>query len=69
MKWISRWFVKSHSSDREYTVALAEDGETWGCSCPAWRFRRMECKHIKEVQLQTANVRIDDFFTEGEFAL
>jgi len=69
MKWVSRWYVKSHSSDREYVVSLADDGETWGCSCPHWKFRRAECKHIREVKAEAANVRSDDFFTEMEFAL
>ena len=55
MRWIERWYVDSHSSDKEYTVSIAEDGETWGCSCPAWKFQRHRirdgiCKHIREVQ-------------------
>lgn len=55
MKWVERWYVASHSSDKEYTVSIAEDGETWGCSCPAWKFQRHRirdgiCKHIREVQ-------------------
>ncbi len=56
MKWIDRWYVKSHTNyDKEYTVSRAEDEETWGCSCPAWKFQRHRirdgiCKHIREVQ-------------------
>ena len=71
MKWVSRWYVKSHSSNREYTVSLADDGETWGCSCPHWtrNVPRPLCKHIREVQLDSNNIRLDEFFTEQEFAL
>jgi hypothetical protein len=69
MKWVSRWYVKSSSSNREYTVSLADDEKTWGCSCPHWKFRRAICKHIKEVQREATNVRIDEFFTELEFSL
>ena len=69
MKWVSRWFVKSQTTDREYTVSLADDGETWGCSCPHWKFRRAKCKHIQEVQAEADNVRLDEFFGEVEFAL
>lgn len=54
-RWVDRWYVKSHSSDMEYTVSRAEDGYTWGCGCPAWKFQRHKlrdgiCKHIREVQ-------------------
>ena len=48
-KWIKKWKVKSDSSDREYTVSISENG-TWGCSCPVWKFRRQECKHIELVK-------------------
>ncbi len=79
LKWVDRWYVKSHSSDREYTVSLANDGETWGCSCPHWtrNYPRPTCKHIREVwEMQAAegvnpvdNVRYDEFFKEEEFSL
>ena len=72
MKWIHRWYVKSHSNpNREYTVSLAEDEVTWGCSCPHWinNVPRPTCKHIREVQQETVNVRVDEFFTEEEFTI
>lgn len=70
MNWVSRWYVKSYSNpNKEYTVSLADDMETWGCSCPHWKFRRAICKHIREVQNQTDNVRVDEFFAKEEFAL
>lgn len=55
-KWVDRWYVNSHTdAEKEYVVSRADDGETWGCSCPAWVFRRARlrdgiCKHIREVQ-------------------
>ena len=55
-RWVERWNVRSHTNpDKEYVVSLAEDGETWGCSCPAWKFQRHRirdgiCKHIRQLQ-------------------
>jgi hypothetical protein len=80
LKWVDRWYVTSHSNaNREYTVSRANDGETWGCSCPHWtrNFPRPTCKHIREVWESLAedgvnpinNVRFDEFFTEEEFKL
>lgn len=75
MKWVSRWYVSSHSNpNKEYTVSLADDLETWGCSCPHWtrNVPRPICKHIREVQNGNGwgkNVRIDEFFTEEEFKI
>lgn len=50
MKWVKKWKVKSESSNREYVVSLSDE-DTWGCSCPAWKFNRIECKHIIRVKL------------------
>jgi len=51
-RWIEKYKVCSRSSRRPlqvYTVSLAKDG-TWGCSCPSWRFRREQCKHIEDMR-------------------
>lgn len=75
LKWVERWYVLSHSSDKRYTVSLANDGETWGCSCPHWtrNYPRPICKHIREVQAMNGetpnNIQYDEFFTEEEFKL
>jgi hypothetical protein len=45
--WVHRWFVNTHAG-KQYTVAMREDG-SFGCSCPAWKFRREECKHIQKI--------------------
>lgn len=56
MKWVDRWYVPSNSNpDKEYTVSLADDGETWGCGCKAWTLNRHRirdgiCSHIRKVQ-------------------
>lgn len=47
--WIKQWSVQG-SGGNVYTVVLVEDGVTWACSCPAFKFRRGECKHIKAVK-------------------
>ena len=47
-QWVKRWKVLSESSDSVYTVALHKEGH-YGCSCPHWKFRRKECKHIRQV--------------------
>lgn len=50
MKWIKKWNVESESGNGNYVVSLS-DQNIWGCSCPAWKFRRQECKHIMRVKL------------------
>ena len=48
-KWVKKWKVESNSSDRVYIVSLSDQG-IYGCSCPAWKFRRQECSHIQFVR-------------------
>lgn len=50
MKWIKKWNIKSESGNGSYVVSLSNEN-TWGCSCPVWKFRRQECKHIIRVRL------------------
>ena len=78
MKWVDRWYVRSHSNpDIKYTVSRADDGKTWGCSCPHWtrHVPRPTCKHIKEVWRdmfgfeRLPTVEKDEFFTEEDFTL
>jgi hypothetical protein len=45
-KWVERWEVPNSNGDKNYVVAVSEDW-IWGCSCPQWKFRRIECKHIQ----------------------
>jgi hypothetical protein len=48
MAWITRWLVRSRTTNKIYTVAMKEDG-SWGCDCPAWKFAKApkpDCKHI-----------------------
>ena len=47
-EWVKRWKIRGSNSDF-YTVAVDKDGN-WGCSCPVWKFRRQECKHIVSVK-------------------
>ena len=48
-RWTEHWQVQSESNtSRYYTVSRAEDG-TFGCDCPAWKFKRIQCKHIRGV--------------------
>ena len=44
--------VVSSSGDGFYTVSVT--GSQWSCSCPHNTFRKVECKHIKEVR--TVNI-------------
>ncbi len=44
------WRVPSQSEPGvEYTVTLSDDG-SWSCTCPHFRYRRAECKHILSVR-------------------
>ena len=48
--YIAQWDVESHTTPgKHYTVSLKHD-HTWQCSCPQWKFRRKECKHIIEIK-------------------
>lgn len=47
MKWVRRYHVRGSHGD-EYIVGLSDEN-TWGCSCPRWKFAKApkaECKHI-----------------------
>ena len=44
--------VASSSGDRFYSVSLT--GSQWSCSCHHNTFRKVECKHIKEVRAVNA---------------
>lgn len=48
-EWVERHEVASSDLERMYTVSRHRDGH-WGCSCPVWKFKRQECKHIDEVR-------------------
>lgn len=43
-KWKKQWKVPG-SSGNTWTVSLDEQGR-YCCSCPAWVFKRLECRHI-----------------------
>lgn len=53
-RWNQKWSVESDSGNT-YTVSLDEDGKTWGCSCPAWIYKRRTCRHILQVQLEQSH--------------
>jgi len=52
-KWTHRWFVenKRDYGKKTYVVSMAK-GQEFGCSCPVYKFRREECKHIQGVKTQ-----------------
>lgn len=62
-KWIKRWKVKSDNGNGEYTVAVDSKGN-YGCSCPVWKFKRQECKHI--IQIKELNPVPEKEITEKE---
>lgn len=47
-QWTHRYSVERSSGEGTWTVAKAANG-TWGCSCPQWKFKRRQCKHIDAV--------------------
>jgi hypothetical protein len=48
-RYQARYSVPRSSGDKTWTVSQTRAGE-WQCSCPVWRFKRQECKHIVAVQ-------------------
>ena len=57
-KWIERIPVDSETSDATYVVGISDEGE-YGCSCPHWKFRRQECKHIRSVMAEITSAKAD----------
>lgn len=49
MNWVKKWEVEG-STGNIYTVSI-DKNNNYGCSCPVWKFRRQECKHIAQVKL------------------
>ena len=49
-RWIKHWMVPRSSGEGDWTVAIDKNG-VYGCSCPVWKFRRLECHHIKQVKM------------------
>ena len=50
-KWIQSFEVPSTSGNGTYIVSQDRDGN-FGCSCPQWRFKRRECKHVVKIKAQ-----------------
>jgi hypothetical protein len=49
-QWTNRFYIKSESSGRLYTIAQNKSRRYWGCSCPGWISRR-KCKHLTAMGL------------------
>lgn len=50
MKWIKKWIIKSFTDPERYYIVSQDKNGNFGCSCPEWKFRRNECKHIIAVK-------------------
>ena len=48
-RWIQRWYVSKSTGDGQWCVAVDRDG-IYGCSCPVWKFKKQECKHIRGIK-------------------
>jgi len=50
VQYVRQYKVESHSREGTfYKVSVTDSGE-WQCSCPAWIFKRKQCKHIQDAQ-------------------
>lgn len=47
-RWVQSWPIEGSKGD-SYTVSVDENG-CYGCSCPVWKFKRLECKHILKLK-------------------
>lgn len=47
-KWVTTYQLIG-SNNEKYTVSIDADGN-YGCSCPAWKFKKQECKHIIKIK-------------------
>ena len=48
-KWIKRWKIPKSNGNGFWTIAIDKNGN-YGCSCPVWIYRRLECHHIIQVK-------------------
>ena len=48
-RWVKRWYIPKSKGHGTWTVAVDRLGN-WGCSCPVWIFKRLECHHIKLIK-------------------
>jgi hypothetical protein len=48
--WTNRFYIKSESSGRLYTIAQNKTGRFWGCDCPGW-IGHKHCKHLTALGL------------------
>lgn len=55
--WEKTWDFNSDSGET-YRVSIATDGVTWGCSCPAWKYKRRTCRHILQKQLELTHAEL-----------
>jgi hypothetical protein len=49
-QWTNRFYIKSESSGRLYTIAQNKKWRYWGCNCPGWIGHR-KCKHLEALGL------------------
>jgi len=69
MKWIKKWIVKSENGNDQYIVSLSDKNE-WGCSCPVWKFKRIECKHIRDVRFNPDGYKVkEELPIQGELPI
>lgn len=45
-----QWEYPSRSNKPSLIYKVSRRGNDFQCSCPAWKFRRAECSHIKDVR-------------------
>ena len=49
-RWVRSWEIQGSKGE---TWVVSQDREgNFGCSCPVWKFKRSECKHIQEIKGQ-----------------
>ena len=54
-KWIRTWEIDG-SKGKTWRVSEDRDGN-YGCSCPVWKFKRIQCHHIEAVRKGASKLR------------
>jgi len=64
------WRVKSFSSENYYIVKRNTDS-SWECSCPHFKYRKKECKHIKKIKKEITIKKAEpsEFFNDLDFKI
>jgi len=49
-QWQHRFYIRSETSNRIYTISQNKKNRHWACDCPGYKAHR-KCKHLESLNL------------------